>query len=88
MGPQNGCCWPTRLRPRWVVAAYGVAKMTDPVIETSSAQAHGDQSMISTGDRPFDWVAALALVSGVAVIVPGMIALLASVLAVYFELIR
>jgi hypothetical protein len=62
--------------------------MTDPIIETSSAQAHGDQPVISTGDRPFDWVAALALVSGVAVILPGMLALLMTVLAVYFELIR
>ena len=33
-------------------------------------------------DRPFDWVAALALVSGAAVIIPSLVALAASLLAV------
>ena len=33
-------------------------------------------------DRPFDWVAALALISGAAVIVPSLVALAASLLAV------
>jgi hypothetical protein len=47
-----------------------------------------DRVATNPGDRSFDWVAALALVSGVAVIVPGMLALLLTVLAVYFELIR
>jgi hypothetical protein len=60
--------------------------MTDPMLETSSAQAQGNQPVVSTGDKPFDWVAALALASGVAVILPGMIALLISVLAVLFKL--
>jgi hypothetical protein len=38
--------------------------------------------MARTADRPFDWVAALALASGVAVIVPSLVALAAIVLAV------
>ena len=45
MEPQNGCCWPTRLRPRWVVAADGVAMMTDPI--NGNAQrtgTHGPRS--------------------------------------------
>jgi hypothetical protein len=71
-----------------VLVAYGVAVMTDPIIETSSALAHGDQPVVSTGDRSFDWVAALALASGVAVMLPSMIALLVVVLAVIFELIK
>jgi hypothetical protein len=33
-------------------------------------------------DRPFDWVAALALGSGAAVMIPSMIALAIAVLAV------
>ncbi|WP_267905140.1 hypothetical protein [Aquamicrobium zhengzhouense] len=33
-------------------------------------------------DRPFDWVAALALASGAAVIVPSMIVLVLTLLAV------
>ena len=33
-------------------------------------------------DRSFDWVAALALVSGAAVIIPSLVALAASLLAV------
>ena len=33
-------------------------------------------------DRPFDWVAALALVSGAAVIIPSLAALAATLLAV------
>jgi hypothetical protein len=60
--------------------------MTDPTTETQDAQAPMDHAATSPGDRPFDWVAALALVSGVAVIVPGMIALLISVLTVLFKL--
>jgi hypothetical protein len=33
-------------------------------------------------DRSFDWVAALALVSGVAVLIPSLLALAATLLAV------
>jgi hypothetical protein len=33
-------------------------------------------------DRPFDWVAALALVSGAAVLIPSLFALAATLLAV------
>jgi hypothetical protein len=62
--------------------------MTDPIMDTRGTQAHMDRTVVSTGDRPFDWVAALALISGVAVILPGMIALLISMLAVYFDFIR
>jgi hypothetical protein len=86
MEPQKECCWPTRLRPRWVVAAGGVGMMTDPIMETRGTQAHMDRAVNITGDRPFDWVAALALVAGVAVVLPGMIALLINVFAVLFKI--
>jgi hypothetical protein len=33
-------------------------------------------------DRPFDWVAALAVIAGVAVMIPSLAALLATLLAV------
>lgn len=42
--------------------------------------------MGSTADRKFDWIAALALASGVAVLVPSMIALAVSLLAVLSSL--
>ena len=38
-------------------------------------------------DRPFDWVAALALASGAAVMVPSMIVLAISVVAVLLSLV-
>lgn len=38
--------------------------------------------MIKSGDRPFDWAAALALVSGAAVIIPSLAALVVALLAV------
>ncbi|UWU17228.1 hypothetical protein [Rhizobium sullae] len=38
--------------------------------------------MIRSVDRPFDWVAALALVSGVAVMIPSLAALAVSLLAI------
>ena len=38
--------------------------------------------MSKAGDRPFDWVAALALVSGAAVMVPSLAVLAISLLAV------
>jgi hypothetical protein len=38
--------------------------------------------MTKTGDRPFDWVAALAFISGAAVIIPSLAALTACLLAV------
>jgi hypothetical protein len=60
--------------------------MTDPTMETQNAQAHMDRAVNIVGDRPFDWVAALALAAGVAVVLPGMIALLISVLAVLFKI--
>jgi hypothetical protein len=36
----------------------------------------------AAGDRPFDWVAALALISGGAVIIPCLVAFAATLLAV------
>jgi len=38
--------------------------------------------MTKSGDRPFDWVAALAFVSGAAVIIPAFAALAATLLTV------
>jgi hypothetical protein len=38
--------------------------------------------MTHSGDRPFDWVAALAFISGAAVIIPALAALAATLLAV------
>ena len=38
--------------------------------------------MSKAGDRPFDWVAAWALVSGAAVMVPSLAALAIALLAV------
>lgn len=38
--------------------------------------------MPHAGDRPFDWVAALAFASGVAVIVPSLAVLAISLIAV------
>jgi hypothetical protein len=43
--------------------------------------------MSQAGDRPFDWVAALAFVSGAAVIIPSLVALGASLLAVALALL-
>jgi hypothetical protein len=39
-------------------------------------------TMSGAGDRSFDWVAALAVVSGAAVIIPSVLALAVSLLAV------
>ena len=39
-------------------------------------------TMTKTADRPFDWVAALAFISGAAVMVPSLAALAVSLLAV------
>jgi hypothetical protein len=38
--------------------------------------------MKEAGDRPFDWVAALALFSGAAVMIPSLLALAVTLLAV------
>ncbi len=38
--------------------------------------------MTKSGDRPFDWVAALAFISGAAVIIPSLAALAACLLTV------
>ncbi len=38
--------------------------------------------MTMSADRPFDWVAGLALLSGVAVMIPSLAALAASLLAI------
>ena len=38
--------------------------------------------MTHGGDRPFDWVAALAVLSGAAVMVPSLLALLATLLGI------
>jgi hypothetical protein len=38
--------------------------------------------MNKSGDRPFDWVAALAFISGAAVMIPSLAALAACLLAV------
>ena len=43
--------------------------------------------MTEAGDRSFDWVAALAVVSGAAVIIPSLLALAASLLAVAAALV-
>ena len=41
-----------------------------------------EQTVTQSGDRPFDWVAALALISGVAVLIPSFVALAATVLVI------
>jgi hypothetical protein len=41
-----------------------------------------EQTVTHSADRPFDWVAALAVVSGAAVMVPSLAALAAILLAV------
>jgi len=38
--------------------------------------------MVHAGDRPFDWVAAIALACGVAVLIPSLAALVAVLLAI------
>lgn len=43
--------------------------------------------MNNYSDRPFDWVAALALFSGAAVMLPSMIALIAALLVVAIRLL-
>lgn len=43
--------------------------------------------MTRVGDRPFDWVAAMALICGVAVIIPSLAALVISLLAVVAALL-
>jgi hypothetical protein len=43
--------------------------------------------MTRSGDRPFDWVAALAVISGVVVMVPSLVALAVVLLAVVKELL-
>jgi len=40
-----------------------------------------------SGDRPFDWVAALAFISGIAVIIPSLAALAATLLTVVAALL-
>ena len=60
--------------------------MTDPITETTDTQGSMERSVASRGDRPFDWVAALALAAGVAVILPGMLALLITLFAILFKL--
>jgi hypothetical protein len=42
--------------------------------------------MTQTGDRVFDWVAALAYTSGIAVVVASLAALAISIIAVFFVL--
>jgi hypothetical protein len=63
--------------------------MTDPIRGMRGAQAAGDmgagrmeRTMSKAGDRPFDWVAALALVSGAAVMVPSLAVLAITLLVV------
>jgi hypothetical protein len=41
-----------------------------------------EQTVTESGDRSFDWVAALALISGVAVLIPSFVALAATLLAI------
>jgi hypothetical protein len=43
--------------------------------------------MTEAGDRSFDWVAALAVVSGAAVIIPSLLALAATIFAVAAALV-
>ena len=60
--------------------------MTDPKSEATDRQGRMERSVANPGDRPFDWVAALALAAGVAVILPGMLALLITLFTVLFKL--
>jgi hypothetical protein len=41
-----------------------------------------EKTMTKAGDRSFDWVAALAVISGAAVVIPSLVALAAALLAV------
>ena len=40
-----------------------------------------------TGDRPFDWVAALAVASGAAVLAPSIAALVAALISLVVQII-
>ena len=46
-----------------------------------------DANVLKTADRPFDWVAALAIACGMAVVLPGLLALIISLWAVMKALI-
>jgi hypothetical protein len=41
-----------------------------------------EHAVTESGDRSFDWVAALALISGVAVLIPSFVALAGALLAI------
>jgi hypothetical protein len=41
-----------------------------------------EHAVTESGDRPFDWVAALALISGIAVLIPSFVALAGALLAI------
>jgi hypothetical protein len=43
--------------------------------------------MPQAGDRPFDWIAAVALASGAAVMIPSLAALVATLVAVAVALL-
>ena len=43
--------------------------------------------MTQVADRPFDWVAAIAVISGVAVIIPSLLALVVSLLTMAVALL-
>ena len=45
-------------------------------------EQHEEKTVTKTADRPFDWVAALAFISGAAVMVPSLAALAVALLAV------
>jgi hypothetical protein len=49
---------------------------------TASNRSQEETAMTQTADRDFDWVAALAYVSGIAVVVASLAALAISMIAV------
>ena len=46
-----------------------------------------EQTVTESGDRSFDWVAALALLSGAAVLIPSFVAFAATLLAIAVALL-
>jgi hypothetical protein len=57
----------------------GTSEEPMPTVQRAERE---EQTMTESGDRSFDWVAALALLSGVAVLIPSFAALAATLLAI------
>jgi hypothetical protein len=57
----------------------GTSEEPMPTVQRAERE---EQTMTESGDRSFDWVAALALISGVAVLIPSFVALAATLLAI------